>query len=139
MSALSGTPTTGAEASGGPAALTRSSARTESRESSGRVRSLSAADRAERRRSAAKARAATSRLRRRVADLERAWEVADSEVADLHRRLSDPAVYDRPEEVHALATAHEKAASRAATLLADWESALNELESLNQGSTHAPS
>ena len=98
----------------------------------------SAADRTERRRAEAKARAATSRLRRRVADLERAWEAADSEVADLHRRLSDPAVYDRPEEVHALATTHEKAAARAATLLADWESALDELESLNQESAHAP-
>ncbi|MYG97840.1 MAG: ABC-F family ATP-binding cassette domain-containing protein [Acidimicrobiaceae bacterium] len=93
-------------------------------------RAGSSADRAERRRAGAQARAATSRLRKRVADLERAWSAADAEVADLHRRLSDPAVYERPEEVHALASAHEEAAERAATLLAQWESALADLEAL---------
>ena len=87
-------------------------------------------DRAERRRAGAKARAATSRLRRRVADLERAWADADSEVAELHRRLCEPSVYERPEEVHALATAHEEAAGRAASLLAEWETSLSELEAL---------
>ena len=91
-----------------------------------------AASRAERRRAGAQARAATSRLRKRVADLERAWSEADAEVSELHRRLSDPAVYERPEEVHALASAHEAAAERAATLLADWESALAELEALDR-------
>ena len=88
------------------------------------------ADRAERRRSSAKARAATSRLRRRVADLERAWGDADSEVAELHRRLCDPSIYDRPEEVRELASAHEAAADRAAALLAEWESSLAEFEAL---------
>ena len=91
-----------------------------------------AASRAERRRAGAQARAATSRLRKRVADLERAWSAADAEVAELHRRLSDPAVYERPEEVHTLASAHEKAAEKAGTLLAAWESALAELEALDQ-------
>ncbi len=93
-------------------------------------RAGSSADRAERRRAGAQARAATSRLRKRVADLERAWSAADAEVAELHRHLSDPAVYERPEEVHALASAHEEAAERAATLLAEWESSLAELEAL---------
>ena len=93
-------------------------------------RAASGADRAERRRSGAKARAATSRLRRRVADLERAWGDADSEVAELHRRLSDLSIYDRPEEVRALATTHEAAADRAAALLAEWETSLAELETL---------
>ena len=102
-----------------------------------RQRSPTAVDRAERRRASAAARAATSRLRRRVADLERAWEAADTEVAELHRRLSDPSVYERPEEVHALASAHEVAAARAASLLADWESSLAELESASEDSAHA--
>ena len=97
----------------------------------GQPRAGSSAERAERRRSSAQARAATSKLRRRVADLERAWAAADTEVAELHRRLSDPAVYDRPEEVHALASAHEEAADRAATLLAEWEASLAELETLD--------
>ncbi len=91
----------------------------------------SAASRAERRRAGARARAATSGLRRRVAELEQAWAVADAEVSELHLQLSDPAIYDRPEEVHALATAHEAAADRAAALLAQWESSLAELEALD--------
>ena len=93
-------------------------------------RAGSGSSRTERRRAGAQARAATSRLRRRVADLERSWAGADAEVADLHRRLSDPALYERPEEVHALASAHEEAAERAAALLAEWESSLAELEAL---------
>jgi len=96
----------------------------------GQPRAGSSAERAERRRASAQARAATSKLRRRVADLERAWAAADAEVGELHRRLSDPAVYDRPEEVHVLASAHEEAADRAAALLAEWEASLAELESL---------
>ena len=91
----------------------------------------SAADRAERRRAGARSRSATSSLRRRVAELERAWEAADAEVTELHRRLSDPAVYERPEEVHALASAHATAADQAASLLSRWESALAELEALD--------
>ena len=90
-----------------------------------------AAGRAERRRAGAKSRAATSGLRRRVAELERAWAAADAEVSELHLRLSDPAIYDRPEEVHALASAHQEAADRAAALLAQWESSLAELEALD--------
>ena len=96
----------------------------------GQPRAGSSAERAERRRASAQARAAASKLRRRVADLERAWAAADTEVAELHRRLSDPAVYDRPEEVHVLASAHEEAADRAAALLAEWEASLAELETL---------
>ena len=90
-----------------------------------------AAGRAERRRAGAKSRAATSGLRRRVAELERAWAAADAEVSELHLRLSNPAIYDRPEEVHALASAHQEAADRAAALLAQWESSLAELEALD--------
>ena len=96
----------------------------------GQPRAGSSADRAERRRASAQARTATSKLRRRVADLERSWAAADAEVAELHRRLSDLAVYDRPEEVHALASAHTEAADRAAALLAEWETSLAELETL---------
>ena len=92
----------------------------------------SPADRAERRRAGARARASTSALRRRVADLERAWAAADTEVSDLHVRLSDPAIYDRPEEVHALASAHTAAADRAATLLAQLEDSMAELEALDR-------
>ena len=87
-------------------------------------------DRAERRRAGAQARASTSRLRKRVAGLERAFQDADSEVIELHRLLSDPSIYERPEEVRALAAAHDAAADRAASLLAEWETSLAELEAL---------
>ena len=100
-------------------------------ETSALPREDSIASRADRRRASAKARAANSQLRRRVADLERAFQEADSEVTDLHLRLSDPAIYERPEEVHALASAHEAAADRAAALLAQWESSLAEFEALS--------
>ena len=91
-----------------------------------------ATGRAERRRASARSRAATSGLRKRVAALEKAWADADAEVSELHQRLSDPEIYDRPEEVHALASAHETAADRATDLLAQWEASLAELEALNQ-------
>jgi ATP-binding cassette subfamily F protein 3 len=87
--------------------------------------------RAERRRAGARSRAATSGLRKRVTELERAWAAADAAVSELHLQLSDPTIYDRPEEVHALATAHEATSDRAATLLAEWEAALAELEALD--------
>ncbi len=100
--------------------------------SAGASRPRSAADRAQRRRAGAEARSASSRLRRQVTELEQAWEAADSEVAELHRKLSDPEIYARPEEVHALAQAHTKATERAASLLAQWETALAELENFEQ-------
>ncbi len=43
-------------------------------------------------------------------------------------QLSDPEIYDRPEEVHRLATEHERARSRAATLMEEWTAAAEELE-----------
>ena len=88
----------------------------------------SSAARAERRRASANRRAASSRLRRKVSQAERAWEAADAEVSNLHQRLSDPALYDRPEEVHSVATAHTVATERAAKLLGEWEQALASLE-----------
>ncbi|MCY4175386.1 MAG: ABC-F family ATP-binding cassette domain-containing protein [Acidimicrobiaceae bacterium] len=99
--------------------------------SAGASKPGSAAERAQRRKAGAQTRAANSKLRGRVADLERAWADADAEVAELQRKLSDPEIYARPEEVHALAVAHEAAAERAGELLAQWETALAELETLD--------
>ena len=45
------------------------------------------------------------------------------------RDSADPDLYERPEEVHRLAEQHDAARARADRLLADWESALAELES----------
>ncbi len=86
--------------------------------------------RGERRREGARARQATADLRKRVGALERDLERAEAEVAQLGAALSDPGVYDRPEEVHRLATAHEEAKDRAAALMEEWTAAAEELERL---------
>ena len=84
--------------------------------------------RSQRRRANAQQRQSTSKQQKQLARLERDYEAARAEVDDLLRRLSDPEIYDRPEEVHALATAHEAAAQRAAALLTRWETAVDALE-----------
>ena len=65
---------------------------------------------------------------RRITRLERDWEIADAEVAELLQQLGDPELYSRPEEVRALTAAHEAAVERAATLLARWEAAVESLD-----------
>ena len=72
---------------------------------------------------------------RRITRLERDWEIADAEVAELLQQLGDPELYSRPEEVRALTAAHEAAVERAATLLARWEAAV---ESLGDPTGDAP-
>ena len=84
--------------------------------------------RSERRKAGARRRNEADGLHRRLARLERDCATADAKVAALLGQLGDPEVYSRPEEVLALATAHEAAAKRAATLLARWEAAVESLE-----------
>jgi ATP-binding cassette subfamily F protein 3 len=91
---------------------------------------LTAGDpRTRRRQDGARRREASSGLRKRVDRLERDAEKAEAEAAELMARLADPDLYERPEEVHRLAEQHDAARARADRLLADWESALAELES----------
>jgi ATP-binding cassette subfamily F protein 3 len=87
--------------------------------------------RVQRRREGAHARQANSDLRKRVARLEKELETAEAEVAALQEQLSDPDVYERPEEVHALASRHEEAKARADVLGTEWEAAAEALESLD--------
>ncbi|MFQ5557548.1 MAG: ABC-F family ATP-binding cassette domain-containing protein [Acidimicrobiales bacterium] len=87
--------------------------------------------RARRRRDGARSREASAELRREVSRLERACERAEAEVAELQARLSDPGIYDRPELVHELATAHESAKRRARALLSEWEQAASTLETVD--------
>ena len=84
--------------------------------------------RIQRRRTGAQQRQATGKQQSLLARLERDCEAANAQVEDLLQLLGDPEIYNRPEEVHALATAHEAAAQRAATLLARWEAAVEALE-----------
>ncbi|NCG38338.1 MAG: hypothetical protein GWP48_12575, partial [Actinobacteria bacterium] len=64
----------------------------------------------------------------KVQKLERELEKAEAKVADLHTRLADPEIYDRPEEVHRLATEHEAAKDRAVALMDEWTSAAEQIE-----------
>ena len=84
--------------------------------------------RSERRKAGARRRNEAGGLHLRITRLERDCATADAKVAALLQQLGDPEVYSRPEEVQALATAHEAAAKRAATLLARWEAAVESLE-----------
>ena len=84
--------------------------------------------RAERRRAGATERQNATALRKRVRELERELERAETTVDELQNRLADPAIYDRPEEVHRLAVEHEEAKALAATLMSEWESAAERLE-----------
>ena len=84
--------------------------------------------RAEKRRAAAQSRRASSGLRTRVDTLEKDLEKTEARVAELHERLADPDVYDKPEEVHRLATEHERLTARAAALTEQWAAAAEKLD-----------
>ena len=79
-------------------------------------------------RASAQQRQTTSRQKRQLAQLEREYEAANAEANDLLRRLGDPDIYNRPEEVKALANAHEAAAQQAAAFLTRWEAAVEAFE-----------
>ncbi len=83
--------------------------------------------RTEKRRDGAKARQGTHGLRKKVQRLEREVEQAEAAVDVLHTQLADPEIYDRPEEVHRLATEHDAAKERAAKLMKAWERSAEEL------------
>ena len=89
--------------------------------------------RSERRRAAARQREQAGELLREATRLERDCVGAEIEVARLQQRLADPEIYNRPTEVRALASAHDAAVKRAATLLARWEAAAEALEESRAG------
>jgi len=84
--------------------------------------------RVQQRRASAAERQTTNELRKAVQRLEKALERAEADVSELQTQLADPDLYDRPEEVHRLATAHEQAKDRAVSLMAEWEQAAEQLE-----------
>jgi len=85
-------------------------------------------DRRATRQKSAQARQHSNELRKRVQKLERQLEKAEADVADLEAQLGDPDIYDRPEEVHRLATLHEAAKANAVQLMNEWETAAEQLE-----------
>ena len=90
--------------------------------------SKAADPRTEKRKEGAKIRQGSQGLRKKVQKLERELEKAEAKVTDLHTRLADPEIYDRPEEVHRLATEHEAAKDRAVALMDEWTSAAEQIE-----------
>ena len=90
--------------------------------------SKAADPRAEKRKEGAKVRQGSQGLRKKVQKLERELEKAEAKVANLHTQLADPEIYDRPEEVHRLATEHEAAKDRAVRLMDEWTSAAEQID-----------
>ncbi|MEZ5143741.1 MAG: ABC-F family ATP-binding cassette domain-containing protein [Acidimicrobiales bacterium] len=67
-------------------------------------------------------------LRKQLARVEKQWERAEAEVADLERRLADPALSEDRDAVDALAAEHGAAKDRALDLMADWEALSSRLD-----------
>ncbi|MGH8998917.1 MAG: ABC-F family ATP-binding cassette domain-containing protein [Acidimicrobiia bacterium] len=108
-----------------PGAVPSPAAPTPVRASSGRdVRRDVRRDRAETRQAR---RNATGHLQREVADAERRWQRAEDTVADLERRLADPATYEDPELIAELARGHGAAKTEAIEAMRAWEAASDRL------------
>ena len=73
---------------------------------------------------------ATRDLRKRVDRLERQAARAEEEVSALEQRLADPEVYADKALMNDLIDNHDQAQRKAARLLAEWEQASEELESI---------
>lgn len=77
---------------------------------------------------------ATRDLRKQLAKAERAWEQAETEVADLQAQLADPATYDDSTRIAELTAGYDAAKDRAGELMEAWETAMRRLERAEQGS-----
>jgi ATP-binding cassette subfamily F protein 3 len=76
-------------------------------------------------------RAARRRLEKTVASAERAVATAEAQVAELNRRLADPAVYDDHARARELVAAHDAAKDRSARAMRIWEDAQLALEDMS--------
>jgi ATP-binding cassette subfamily F protein 3 len=71
---------------------------------------------------------ATRELKKKVERLERDLGRAETTVADLHRQLADPELYQDNERVKVLVAAHDEAKDRAASLMDQWLEAQGALD-----------
>ena len=71
---------------------------------------------------------ATKPLQDRMRQAEKRWQKAEDAVAALEAQLADPDLYDRPEEVADVARRHDQAKAEAASAMAAFEKAAEELE-----------
>jgi len=99
--------------------------------------------RADERRRRARRRAAvdgaTRDLRRQLRTVERRWETAEAELAELQRSLADPSSYTEPAQARQLAEAHERAKELAARHMAEWEALARRLEAAEAAAAGGPS
>jgi len=72
--------------------------------------------------------AATRELKKKVERLERDLGRAETTVADLHRQLADPDLYQDNERVKLLVAAHDEAKDRAGSLMDQWLEAQSALD-----------
>ncbi len=70
----------------------------------------------------------TRDLRKKQQSAERKWEKAEAEVATLSEQLADPDLYEDNDKVQKLLAEFEAAKDKAATFMADWESATEALD-----------
>jgi ATP-binding cassette subfamily F protein 3 len=75
----------------------------------------------------------TKTAKRKLVKVERQWEKAEGEVADLQRTLAEPSTYDNPERVVGLTRELDAAKGRASDLMAEWETATLDVEKLGAG------
>ncbi len=70
---------------------------------------------------------ATRDLRKERDDLEREWEQAESELAEVQRQLANTATYDDPSKVTALTREHEQLKDHAAQLMEKYDTTLRRI------------
>lgn len=68
------------------------------------------------------------RLNRSIADLEERMQKSEAELDSIQIKLSDPSVYDQPEEAVALSEKHDNLQAKQDLLLEEWENLNLELE-----------
>ena len=73
----------------------------------------------------------TKDMKKKVARIEKEWEVAEGSVAELQRTLADPATYEDSEQVVDVTRRLEASKQLASELMAEWEAASLELERLS--------
>ena len=71
---------------------------------------------------------ATRDLKRQLAEVERRWESAEMQVADLQAKLADPTTYDNADQLRNLTTEHEAAKDTAAGLMNECEAVQRRLD-----------
>ena len=74
-------------------------------------------------------------LRKQVQRLEKRWEKAEADVAEVQSELADPELYGDGERLREVQGRFDEAKDRASTLMLEWEQAATRLEGLTSGTS----